>query len=37
MLCYFQVYSEVIQLYICILFRFFSHIGYYKTEKDSQI
>ena len=31
------MYREVIQLYVYILFRFFSHIGYYKTEKDSQI
>ena len=31
MLCYFQVYSKVIQLYIHIyFFRFFSLIGYYK-------
>ena len=31
MLCWFQVYSKVIQLYIYIFpFRFFSLIGYYK-------
>ena len=33
MLCYFQVYSKVIQLYMYIytfFFRFFSLIGYYK-------
>ena len=35
MLCYFQLYSKVIQLYIHIyinlfFFRFFSIIGYYK-------
>ena len=33
MLCQFQVYSKVIQLYIYIqplFFRFFSHIGYYR-------
>ena len=33
MLCYFQVYSQVIHLYIYIypfFLRFFSHIGYYK-------
>ena len=31
MLCLFQVYNKVIQLYICIFFfRFFSIISYYK-------
>ena len=33
MLCYFQVYSKMVQLYIHIyplFFRFFSHIGYYR-------
>ena len=30
MLCLFQVYSKVIQLYICIFFRFFFITGYYK-------
>ena len=33
MLCLFQGYSKVIQLYIYIysfFFRFFSHIGYYR-------
>ena len=30
-LCYFQVYSKVIQLHIYSIFsRFFSHIGYYR-------
>ena len=29
-LCSFQVYSKVFQLYIYIVFRFFSVIGYYK-------
>ena len=34
MVCQFQVYSKVIQLYIHIylfFFRFFSHIGYYRV------
>ena len=37
MLCQFQVYSKVIQLYIYIytyihsFFRFFSHIGHYRA------
>ena len=34
MLCQFQVYSKVIQLYIYIcsfFFRFFTHIGYYRV------
>ena len=33
MLCSFQVYSKVIQLYVYIypfFFRFFSHMGYYR-------
>ena len=32
MLCYFQVYSKVIQLYIymnLLFFKLFSHLGYY--------
>ena len=34
MLCQFQVYSRLIQLYIYIFFfRFFSIIGYYKVLK----
>ena len=31
MLCYFLLYSKVIQLYIYIFFRFFSIIGYYRV------
>ena len=34
MLCQFQVYSKVNQLYICmypLFFRFFSHLGYYRV------
>ena len=33
MLCYFQVYRKLIQLYVNIcpfFFRFFPHIGYYR-------
>ena len=32
-LCYFQVYSKVIQLYIYLFFfKFFSHLGYYRIS-----
>ena len=40
MLCYFQVYTKVIQLYIYtypFYFRFFSHIGYYRILSRSSL